>query len=272
MITYEAVAEAREAVLERIGHAPHLGIVLGSGLGAFADTFEDRVAFSYAELPGFSAATVAGHAGRLVAGRVGAKRVVALQGRIHIYEGHPAWRATFPIRVLGLLGARTLILTNASGALDPSFEPGDLARITDHINFGGENPLAGPNDERLGPRFPDMSAAYDPALGALLEETAADVGETLHPAVYAYVRGPSYETPAEVRMLRMLGAHLVGMSTVPETIVAAHMGLRVVGLSLVTNWAAGIAPTPLDHGEVERMGRQAAGRMARLLGAFIERL
>lgn len=270
MITYEAVAEARDAVLERIGPAPEVGIVLGSGLGAFADTFEERRAFTYAELPGFSVATVPGHAGRLVAGRLGEKRVVALQGRVHLYEGHPAWRATFPIRVLGLLGARTLILTNAAGALDAALRPGDLARIVDHIGFGAENPLTGPNDERLGPRFPDLSAAYDPGLGVLLDETAARVGEPLRQGVYAYVRGPSYETPAEVRMLRALGAHLVGMSTVPEAIVAAHMGLRVVGLSLVTNWAAGIARAPLDHAEVERVGRASAERMTRLLGAFIE--
>lgn len=271
MITYEAVAEARDAVHERIGMEPEIGVVLGSGLGAFADTLEDAKSFPYAELPGFSATTVAGHPGRLVAGRVRGRRVVALQGRLHVYEGHPAWRATFPLRVLGLLGARKLVLTNASGSLDPSLPPGALVRITDHLNFGGDNPLAGPNDERLGPRFPDLSAAYHPALGALLEEVAAASGETLHQGVYAYVRGPSYETPAEVRMLRALGAHLVGMSTVPETIVAAHMGLHVVGLSLVTNWAAGISSSPLSHEEVERVARAASGRMIRLLEAFIEK-
>lgn len=271
MITYEAVEEARDALLQRIGSEPEIGIVLGSGLGAFADSFQEAKSFPFAELPGFSAATVSGHAGRLVAGRLGRARVVALQGRIHVYEGHPAWRATFPIRVLGLLGARKLILTNAAGALDASLDPGDLVRITDHINFGGENPLSGPNDERLGPRFPDLSAAYDPELGALLEETAAELGEPLGRGVYAYVRGPSYETPAEVRMLRALGAHLVGMSTVPETIVAAHMGLRVVGLSLVSNWAAGLAEHPLDHREVERVAREASARMGRLLSAFIQK-
>lgn len=272
MITYEAVREAADAVLDRVGLEPEVGIVLGSGLGGLADEIEDRRVVPYGEIPGFAAATVAGHAGRLVAGWLRGKRVVALQGRLHLYEGHPAWRATFPIRVVGMMGAKRLVLTNAAGGLDPALGPGDLVRITDHLDLGGDNPLFGPNDERLGPRFPDMSAAYDPGLGALLEEVAAAAGERVRRGVYAFVRGPSYETPAEVRMLRALGADLVGMSTVPETIVAAHMGLSVLGLSLVTNLAAGLSPTPLSHEEVERVGRASAERMVRLLGAFIERL
>lgn len=270
MITYEAVAEARDAVFERIGMEPEVGVVLGSGLGAFADVLEDARAYPFAELPGFPATTVAGHPGRLVAGTLRGRRVLALQGRIHVYEGHPPWRATFPLRVVGMLGATKIVLTNASGSLDPTLAPGTLVRITDHLGFAAENPLAGPNDERLGPRFPDMSAAYDPELGALLDSTAARLGEPLRQGVYAYMRGPSYETPAEVRMLASLGAHLVGMSTVPETIVAAHMGLRVVGLALVTNWAAGISPTALSHEEVEQVAGEASGRMVRLLEAFVE--
>jgi len=272
VITYEAVAAARDAVRERIGLEPEIGVILGSGLGAFADVLEDARSFAYAELPGFLPTTVAGHPGRLFAGRLRGRRVVVLQGRIHLYEGHPAWQVAFPVRVLGLLGVRVLVVTNAAGSLDPRLGPGALVRLTDHINFSGDNPLVGPNDERLGPRFPDLSTAYDSALGALLDEVAEGLGETLHRGVYAGVRGPSYETPAEVRMLRALGAHVVGMSTVSEVIAAAHMGLRVVGLSLVTNWAAGISPTPLAHEEVKRVAHAAGGRMIRLLQAFIEKV
>lgn len=272
MITYESVRESADALGARLGAVPEVGIVLGSGLGGFADTFDDSIAIPYGELPGFPVSTVVGHAGRVVAGTVGGRRVVAMQGRSHMYEGHPAWRTTLPIRALALLGVRVLILTNAAGGIRGDLEPGDLLRIQDHLNLSGENPLTGPNDERLGPRFPDMGAAYDPQLGAALDRCAQNLKEPLQRGVYAFMRGPSYETPAEVRMLRAMGADVVGMSTVPETIVAAHMGVKVVALSCVTNLAAGISPTPLRHEEVARVAELAAGRMQALLSAFIAKL
>ena len=273
MITYESVKEASDAVLDRVGgEQPEVALVLGSGLGGLADELEDARAIPYAEIPGFAEATVSGHAGRLVVGRLAGKRVVVLQGRLHLYEGHSAGRVAFPVRVVGMMGATRLILTNAAGGIHPDFRPGDVVRIVDHINLSGETPLTGPNDERLGPRFPDMSAAYDPALGALFDRVAAELGERVHRGVYAFLRGPSYETPAEIRMLRTLGADLVGMSTVPETIVAVHMGLSVLGISLVANAAAGLSPHRLSHEEVERTARASGERLARLLRAFIERL
>jgi purine-nucleoside phosphorylase len=272
VITYESVLESAEALRLHVGEVPEVAVVLGSGLGAFADTFEDAVAIPYAELPGFPVSTVLGHVGRLVVGQVAGRRVAALQGRSHLYEGHPAWRTTLPIRALALLGVRVLVLTNAAGGIRGDLQPGDLLRITDHLNLSGENPLTGPNDDRLGPRFPDLGAAYDPQLGVTLDRCAAELGQQLHQGVYAFLRGPSYETPAEVRMLRTLGADVVGMSTVPETIVAAHMGMEVVALSCVTNLAAGISPAPLRHEEVAAVAQQAAGRMQSLLGAFLAAL
>lgn len=272
MITFETVREAADALRDRAGFEPEVGIVLGSGLGRFADRFRGGRSIPYDELPGFPVSTVLGHAGRLVTGELGGKRVVALQGRSHLYEGHPAWRTTLPIRALALWGIRTLILTNASGGIAPSLRPGDLLRIEDHLNLSGENPLQGPNDERLGPRFPDLARAYDPELGAAMDRVAEELGLDLERGVYAFLRGPSYETPAEIRMLRTLGADVVGMSTVPEVIVAAHMGLRTVALSCVTNLAAGIAPAPLRHEEVAQVAEAAAGRMGLLLEAFVARL
>lgn len=272
MITYESVKEAADAVLDRVGERPEVALVLGSGMGGVADVVEGARVVPYAEILGFAEATVAGHAGRLVAGRLCGKRVVVLQGRLHLYEGYSAARAAFPVRVVGMMGARRLVLTNAAGGICPDYRPGDLVRIVDHINLSGENPLSGPNDERFGPRFPDMSAAYDPELGALFDQVAAEAGERVLHGVYAFLRGPSYETPAEIRMLRALGADLVGMSTVPETIVAVHMGLSVLGVSLVANLAAGLSAHRLSHDEVERTAHASGERLARLLRSFIERL
>jgi purine-nucleoside phosphorylase len=248
---------------------PDVGVVLGSGLGAFAERLEGAVAIPYAEIPGFPVARVAGHAAQLVVGRLvtphGAAVVAAMQGRVHMYEGWSAEDSAFGVRVLAGLGVRALLLTNAAGGVDPSLAPGDLVRITDHLNLTGQSPLVGENDEQLGPRFPDLSAAWDPALGALLDRSAAATGVALKRGVYAGMLGPSYETPAEVRMLRTLGADLVGMSTVVEAIAARHMGVRIAGLSVVTNLAAGLAPAPLSHAEVQAAAdrvREALGRLA----------
>jgi purine-nucleoside phosphorylase len=248
-----------------------LALILGSGLGGFADQLAGARALPFSELPGFPPATVKGHKGRLIFGQLGPTTVLALQGRLHAYEGHDAATVAFPARVLGALGARALVVTNAAGATNPSFVPGDLMRIADHINATGQNPLVGPGEEMLGPRFPDLSRAYDPRLSAALEEAAKQLGQTLRAGVYIQVNGPSYETPAEVRMARTLGADAVGMSTVPEVIAAAQMGMPVGGISCITNLAAGISQHPLTHEEVVEVARQAEGRFSDLLRAFLPR-
>lgn len=267
---YEDLQETVSAIRERAAQlVPQIGVVLGSGLGSFADDFEDKVAIPYAELANFPRVSVPGHDGRLVLGRVEGEPVVAMQGRIHYYEGYSPSQVAFPSRVLCSLGIRALVVTNASGSVNPSFRPGELMAIVDHINLAGWNPLVGPNDDRLGPRFPDLSAAYDPALLALLLESGARQGIGLKKGVYAMLRGPSYETPAEIRALRVLGADAVGMSTVPEVIVARHMGVKVAGLSCITNLAAGIGPKALTHEEVALTATRAAGVFNSVLRAFV---
>jgi purine-nucleoside phosphorylase len=252
---------------------PAAGLVLGSGLGGIADRLVRSVAIPYEEIPGFPVSRVPGHAGRLVVGELELEgRVLPLavmQGRVHAYEGWAGEDVAFGVRVLCLLGAKMLVVTNASGGVNPALVPGALVRITDHLNLSGVNPLAGPNDDRLGPRFPDLSEAYDTRLGTLLDEAAARVGIPLGTGVYACVLGPSYETPAEVRMLRALGADLVGMSTVPEVIAARHMNVSVVGLSVVTNHAAGLTRQPLSHAEVAAAAGQVRERLTALLEAFL---
>jgi len=252
---------------------PRAGIVLGSGLGGFAALLGEPVVIPYGEIPEFPVARVPGHAGRLVLGELqgasGPITVAALQGRVHGYEGWSAQEVAFGARVLCSLGARLLIVTNAAGGVNPDLGPGDLVRIEDHLNLSGQNPLAGANDDRLGTRFPDMTHAYHPELGARLEATAARLGIPLKRGVYACVSGPSYETPAEIRMLRTLGADLVGMSTVPEVIAARHMGVPVVGVSLVTNRAAGLAAAPLSHKEVAAVAAREGERLSTLLAAFL---
>jgi purine-nucleoside phosphorylase len=254
---------------------PDVGVVLGSGLGAFAERLEAAVPIPYSEIPGFPVSRVAGHGARLVVGRLttphGAAVVAAMQGRVHMYEGWPAEDAAFGVRVLARLGVRALLLTNAAGGIDPSFAPGDLVRITDHLNLTGQSPLVGENDEQIGPRFPDLSAAWDPGLGALLEASAAATGVALKRGIYAGMLGPSYETPAEVRMLRTLGADLVGMSTVVEAIAARHMGVRIAGLSVVTNQAAGLARAPLSHAEVQATADRVREALGRLVADFLGR-
>lgn len=256
--------------------SPAAGVVLGSGLGRLAERLERAVVIPYEEIPYFPVSRVAGHAGRLVLGelRVGERAVplVMMQGRVHTYEGWSAEDAAFGARVLCQLGVQALLVTNAAGGVNPSFAPGDLVRISDHLNLSGQNPLAGENDERLGPRFPDLSDAYDPRLGALLDEAAAETGVALRSGVYACMSGPSYETPAEIRMLRAMGADLVGMSTVLEVIVARHMGVPVAGLSVVTNRAAGLARKPLSHEEVAETAERVGDRLAALAGSFLVRV
>jgi len=248
-------------------------VVLGSGLGAFAARLRDPVVIPYEEIPEFPVSRVVGHAGQLAVGDLpGAAEpvtVAALQGRVHGYEGWSAADVAFGARVLCLLGARVLVVTNAAGAVSPELAPGDLVRIDDHLDLSGQNPLVGANDERLGPRFPDLSEAYDRALGARLEAVASRLGIGLRRGVYACMRGPSYETPAEIRMLRTLGADLVGMSTVPEVIAARHMAVPVVGVSLVTNRAAGLSGKPLGHDEVAAVAAREGERLATLLAAFL---
>jgi len=259
---------ARAWVRGRTELRPVVGVVLGSGLGALADRFEGAVSIPYQEIPEFPAVSVAGHAGRLVVGTLGGVPLAAMQGRVHAYEGWSAEDIVFGVRLLAATGVRALLVTNAAGAVNPGLAPGDLVRITDHLNLTGLNPLTGPNDDRIGPRFPDMSQAYDPQLGALLHESAGRLGIALGTGLYAGVAGPSYETPAEIRMLRTLGADLVGMSTVLEVIAARHAGLRVAAISLVTNLAAGLAGRPLSHEEVLAAGEGARDRLTRLATAW----
>lgn len=268
MNTYKNLIEARDAVQARSPLVPALAIVAGSGLGALAELVEDAVRIPYGEIPHFHAPTVIGHAGELVLGHLAGLPVAVLAGRIHGYEGHSPEESVFAVRLVALLGATRVLVTNAAGGIDPWLRPGALCRITDHINLTGRNPLVGPNVPELGPRFPDMSHAYCPTLGALLERAAAEAAVPLNSGVYVSVLGPSYETPAEVRMLRTLGASLVGMSTVHETIALNHMGIKVVGLSCVTNHAAGVSAQPLDHAEVAAVANETGPRLLALVQGF----
>jgi purine-nucleoside phosphorylase len=254
---------------------PAAGIVLGSGLSGLADRLERAAVIPYAEIPGFPISKVPGHRGRLVVGELpvpgGTLPVVAMQGRAHGYEGWSADDVAFGPRVMCGLGVKLLLVTNAAGGVNPAFGAGDLVRITDHINLSGLNPLVGENDDRVGPRFPDLSEAYDRTLGALLEQVAAEASIPLRAGVYACMLGPTYETPAEVRMLRLLGADVVGMSTVPEVIAARHMGVRVVGISVVTNLAAGLSPKKLSHAEVAETAGKVEARLTTLVTGFLAR-
>lgn len=269
------LAAVTDLVLSRTGARPQVAAILGSGLGGFAERLQRAVSLPYADLPGFPVSRVAGHAGRLVLGELpgegGPVRVALMQGRVHGYEGWSAAEVAFGARLLCALGSRALLVTNAAGGISPEFGPGTLVRITDHLNLTGQSPLTGPNDEAVGPRFPDMGSAYDPALGALLEAAAAEAGVALRRGVYAGVPGPSYETPAEIGMLRALGADLVGMSTVHDVIAARHMGVPVAGLSVVTNPAAGLSRTALTHEDVQAVAARAAEALSRLLEGFLPR-
>jgi xanthosine phosphorylase len=254
------------------GFAPRAVLVLGSGLGPIADAVADAIVVPYAELPGFPRPSVAGHPGRLVLGRLGGAPVAVLQGRVHLYEGGQADAMAAPLRLLKRFGADILVVTNAAGGVREDLGAGALMAITDHVNLTGRNPLTGPNDEAVGPRFPDMSGAYDPDLLGRLREAARRSGVDLTEGVYAAVPGPSYETPAEIRAFRALGADAVGMSTAMEVILARHAGYRVAGISMITNPAAGLATQPIDHADVLAAGHGAAERLARLLATFLARL
>ena len=261
--------QAARFVLERVpGTSPRIGLVLGSGLGGLADRFEAAEAIPYSELPGFPEPAVVGHAGVLVLGTLAGVPAVAMRGRAHLYEGHPAREATFPIRVLAALGIQGLFLSNAAGAINPEFKPGDLMAIRDHINLMGRNPLVG-NVVSGDPRFPDLSAAWDPELRQVLHEASQSTGATLREGVYAAVLGPSFETPAEIRMLERLGADAVGMSTVPELITARARGVRCFGVSCLTNYAAGISSQPLDHQEVIETTERVADQFQDLVMAAV---
>ena len=249
-----------------------VGIVLGSGLGAFADTLEHGFETHYSEIVGWPATTVAGHAGKLVTGRIGSQDVVVLAGRAHLYEGYSAAQVVFGIRELARRGVKSVILTNAAGGINLSYQPGDLVLISDHINLTGTNPLTGANDETLGPRFPDMTEIYTASFRELAHQTAAGFGVKLKEGVYAGLLGPSYETPAEIRYLRTIGADLVGMSTTLEAIAAAHAGMQVLGISCVTNMAAGVLPKKLVHEEVLAVGEQVRETMIKLLTAIAPQL
>ncbi len=267
--------ESAAAIRARDPRVPSVALVLGSGLGAFADTLADATTIPFAEVPNLANVTVPGHAGKLVIGRVAggpSPVVAALAGRIHLYEGHSPDDVVFNVRALLTLGVRTVIVTNAAGGISPTLRPGDLTLITDHLNLTGRSALIGPNDDSLGARFPDMTDAYDPGLRKLAHAAAESVGQTLREGVYAGLLGPSYETPAEIRMLRAMGADLVGMSTVVEVVAARHMGAKVLGMSCVTNLAAGVSPHALSHAEVEDTARATRSRFVALLEAILRGL
>jgi purine-nucleoside phosphorylase len=266
---YDRIADAVASIHRRTEHAPQVALVLGSGLGGYADRFDDATAIDYAEIPDFPTSGVPGHAGRLVIGDRAGVRCAAMQGRIHTYEGYSAATVAFPVRVMIALGARVVIVTNAAGGLERRWPPGTLMLIRDHLNMLGDHPLRGPNDDRIGTRFPDMTHAYAPELRALAHDAAAEAGIAIEEGVYAAMPGPTYETPAEVKMLRLLGAEAVGMSTVPEVIVARHMGARVVGISCITNHAAGISERELVHDEVTDTARRVRATFESLLDAIL---
>lgn len=263
--------EAAQFILAAVS-VPHVAVVLGSGLGDFADGLQPAKSIAYEQIPHFPRSTALGHAGRLVIGKFGRTTVAAMQGRVHLYEGYTAAQAAFPIRVLRLMGVRTVVLTNAAGGINPQIEPGTLAVISDHINLQGVNPLTGPNDERFGPRFPDMTEAYNGLYRQIALEEGRRLGIPLHEGIYAALAGPSYETPAEIRYLRAIGADLVGMSTVPEVIVARHMGMAVLAISCVTNMAAGFSVREINHQEVLDTGQRVRDKLLALLGAVIPRI
>jgi purine-nucleoside phosphorylase len=264
--------EAKRFIQGHTSVRPSVGVVLGSGLGAFADELSERIDIPYADIPGWPHSTAVGHAGKLVIGKLGALDVAVMSGRAHLYEGHSMNAATFGVRVLQSIGVRSMVFTNAAGGINLSLERGGLVLITDHINLQGSNPLVGPNDDSLGPRFPDMSEAYSRAYRAIAREVAAELCIAVGEGVYAAMLGPSYETPAEIRYLRTIGADVVGMSTVPEVIVANHMGVKCLGISCVTNMAAGILPQKINHEEVLETGAMVRDTLVRFLKALLPRL
>lgn len=266
------ISEAANYILDKTDIRPEIALILGSGLGSLADEIENAVYFAYSDIPHFPVSTVQGHAGRLVIGTLEGKKVIAMQGRFHYYEGYKMEDVTFPVRVMKLIGVEKLIVTNAAGAVNTSFNPGDLMLITDHLNLTGDNPLIGGNLEKFGPRFPDMSSAYNKELIDKVRKVAKTIDINLQEGVYAAMSGPTYETPAEVKMVRILGGDAVGMSTVPEVIIAVHSGIKVVGISCMTNMAAGILEQPLDHGEVMETSAKVREKFTRLMKNVIKEI
>ncbi|HOO25231.1 MAG TPA: purine-nucleoside phosphorylase [Clostridiales bacterium] len=264
--------KAAEYIKSQISTLPEIGVILGSGLGSLAEKLEDPFFINYGDIPGFPRSTAPGHKGRLAFGRLSGKNLVCMQGRFHFYEGYKMSEIALPIRTLKLLGIKTLIVTNAAGGVNTSFEVGDLMLIKDHINMMGTNPLIGPNADDFGERFPDMSKTYTPALRELAHKAAAKLGMSLHEGVYCGCTGPSYETPAEIRAFRVLGADTVGMSTVPEVIVAGHCGLPILAISLVTNMAAGVLDQPLSGDEVIEIGNKKSAELQALVAEIIYEL
>ena len=269
---YDRVQAAAGVVRERVRMTPEVGIILGTGLGGLAKEIAVEAEVAYADIPGFPLSTVETHAGKLLLGRLGNRPVAAMQGRFHRYEGYDLQQVTFPVRVLHALGARTLVVSNACGGMNPLWAPGDLVLLSDHINLLGDNPLVGPNDERLGPRFPDMSAPYDPELRTLARTIALELGIGLREGVYVAVPGPNLETRAEYRMLRAIGADVVGMSTVPEVIVAGHEGMRTIGFSIITDQCLPDALEPADIERIIATAGRAEPSLTRLITALVERM
>jgi purine-nucleoside phosphorylase len=266
------ILEATEYILSKIKTKPKVGMVLGSGLGIYVDQIQNKIIIPYNEIPHFKRTSVEGHEGRLIVGEIHGVTIAALQGRLHAYEGHPMEEIVHPVRTLAALGIEFLFLTNASGGINDNFHPGDLVAISDHINLTGRNALVGPNIAELGPRFPDMTNAYDPELNELISAVAKNHHVEIKSGVYCSVLGPTYETPAEIRMLKILGADMVGMSTVPEVIAANHLGLKVAGVACITNYAAGIKPEKLSHADVKKVAEKAMVGFATILTETIGEL
>ncbi len=271
-MSMQKIIEATNYIQSKINAKPKIGIVLGSGLGIYADHIENKIIIPFNEIPHFQRTTVEGHEGRLIFGDVKGVKVLALQGRIHAYEGHPMEDIVLPVRAMSMAGIEILFTTNASGGINEKWAPGDLAIIDDHINLSGRNPLVGPNMAELGPRFPDMTKAYDPELSKVLKEVGKRHHVDMKNGVYVSVLGPTYETPAEIRMLRVLGADMVGMSTVPEVIAANHLGIKVAGVACITNHAAGIKPEKLSHADVKVVAEKAMLGFATILTETIGEL
>ncbi|MEH7109090.1 MULTISPECIES: purine-nucleoside phosphorylase [Bacillaceae] len=268
----DAILEARDFIMSKTDHKPTIGMILGSGLGSIADDIENPVRIPYSEIPHFAKSEAIGHANELVIGQLKGKTVAAMKGRFHYYEGYSLDDVTFPVRVMKALGIENLLITNACGAVNKSFSPGDLMLITDHLNLVGTNPLIGPNNDELGTRFPDLSQAYNPHLRSIAEKVAKEQNISLQQGVYAWWSGPTYETPAEIRMIRTLGADAVGMSTVPEVIVATHSGMKVLGISCLTNMASGILDQPLNHDEVIEVAGKVRAKFVDLVKGVLEEI
>jgi purine-nucleoside phosphorylase len=269
---YLQAENATKFILSKTKLRPKIALVLGSGLGAFADEFENATKIPYAKIPNFPRSTAIGHAGQLILGKVDGTPVAGMQGRVHLYEGYSAKQVAFPTRVFARMGIKALIVTNAAGGINLNYSEGALVALRDHINLQGANPLIGPNDDRFGPRFPDMTRAYDPEFRRFVAEAGKDLSLNLHEGVYLALAGPNYETPAEIYSFRTLGADLVGMSTVPEVLAARHSGIRVLGISCVTNMAAGITGKPLSAQEVLETGAKVKHQFIALLRAIIPRI